>query len=296
MSRKICLGTALWGWSVDKLTAFTILDEYYQQGGRYVDTANNYPLNSDPSVYQSSALFLSAWIQERNVSDLKIFFKVGSLSNQNTAQNDLSYDYLTQQITWAKDKFGLNLHSIMIHWDKRTSEQEIAETCKIVPDLVSSHIELGLSGIDHPNLYLKTLIKYNLDKINVQTKFNFINNGVKHYDSLSSLNLSFWAYGISISGLKLSESEYRDDSYVKIARASNYHENVLTENLKLKIQKILKKNSHIKSVYHLALAFSENAKSIDGYLVAPSSLSQMKDIFNFLRLNKTIPIDLSGLN
>ncbi|NJK72389.1 MAG: hypothetical protein HC926_03385 [Synechococcaceae cyanobacterium SM2_3_60] len=81
MSKQIGLGTAMWGWSVDQATAFEILDCFYGAGYRWVDTAMNYPINGNPADFRRSVQMLAAWCRDREVSDLQIICKVGSLSN-----------------------------------------------------------------------------------------------------------------------------------------------------------------------------------------------------------------------
>ena len=39
--KEICLGTATWQWSTNKKTALAILDHYYEEGYRHIDTATN---------------------------------------------------------------------------------------------------------------------------------------------------------------------------------------------------------------------------------------------------------------
>jgi aryl-alcohol dehydrogenase (NADP+) len=38
----LCLGTNVFGWSVDKDQSFEILDRYLELGGNFLDTADNY--------------------------------------------------------------------------------------------------------------------------------------------------------------------------------------------------------------------------------------------------------------
>ena len=39
---KLCLGAVNFGTKVDKKHSFALLDTYYEAGGRFIDTANNY--------------------------------------------------------------------------------------------------------------------------------------------------------------------------------------------------------------------------------------------------------------
>ena len=150
--KELCLGTAMWGWSVSRDTAFSILDCFYDGGGRYVDTANNYPLNGNARDYRTSPFFLADWCRSRGVNDLKITCKVGTTSNEHSPFINLSPSHLDDQITWARDWFNENLHCIMIHWDDRKDYELINETIEFLEVLNEYGLELGFSGISHPEI------------------------------------------------------------------------------------------------------------------------------------------------
>jgi len=96
-----------------------------------------------------------------------------------------------------------------------------------------------------------------------------------------SLHYNIWAYGISVSGLKLNESEYKSNSYVNLVRGADYHKIYMTEKLYSKLKAIIDTNIDVKNLYHIAMSFVERNKDIFGYIVSPSSLQQMIDINNY---------------
>lgn len=295
MSKTLCLGTALWGWSVTKAEAFSMLDAFYSYGGRHVDTAANYPINSNDADFGKSSLFLSEWCRAHEVNDLKIIFKAGSLSNQNTPQNDLTYNHLRHQLGEAKRRFGKNIDTLMIHWDDRSDASLIGESCRIINDLKHENCGFGLSGIKNPELYYPYLAKSSPLNLDIELKFNFVNRNLPHYSSLTSLAPRMWAYGISVNGLKLNQKDYRRDSYVSIARDRNFHQTILTEELKTALTETLDRNPKFESIYHIALAFSERTPELFGYLIGPSSLKQLTDIFEFLKNLNLKQVDLTPL-
>jgi aryl-alcohol dehydrogenase-like predicted oxidoreductase len=294
--KNICLGTAMWGWSVEQSTVFAILDSFYEFGGRYIDTANNYPLNGNASDYRKSPLFLSQWCHSRKVSDLKITCKIGSVSNSNTPNNDLTPDYLQKQVKYYMDLFNDNFYCAMLHWDNRSDINEIEGSLLGLDILSQYNIELGLSGISHPSIYADLLLKRMPRSINIQVKHNFLHSGLENFQSLSSFSPKIWAYGISASGLKLSPQEYNSKSYVSLVRGKNYHNEMLNENIKAALKKCIATNHFLENIYHLSIAFAEQEEQLFGYLVAPTKLEQMQDILRFVEQLSVNSIDLKCLS
>jgi aryl-alcohol dehydrogenase-like predicted oxidoreductase len=74
---KICLGAMNYGTKVDKEHSFALLDRYFEAGGRFIDTANNYAYFYG-GVGGESETILGEWMKERgNREDLIIASKVG---------------------------------------------------------------------------------------------------------------------------------------------------------------------------------------------------------------------------
>ena len=59
---QVCLGTAYMGSREDEATSFAILDEYFEQGGRFLNTAHEYGLGASERT-------VGKWIRERGVRD-----------------------------------------------------------------------------------------------------------------------------------------------------------------------------------------------------------------------------------
>ncbi|TVQ25962.1 MAG: aldo/keto reductase [Spirochaetaceae bacterium] len=74
----LCLGILPFGTKVDRDTSFAILDAYYDAGGRFIDTANNYSKWHANGVGTESETVLGEWMAaRRNRDDLVIATKVG---------------------------------------------------------------------------------------------------------------------------------------------------------------------------------------------------------------------------
>ena len=180
----------------------------------------------------------------------------------------------------------------MIHWDNRDDLKSIEETLFFLNNFCSyNKLSLGLSGIKNIQAYSKILSKMKTSDINIQLKHNFLFSDLNRYSFLSNLNPKIWAYGISMGGIKLNEKEYNHKSYVSLTKGINYHKKIISTEIKNMLHEIVKNNDIMDNIYHLAIIFSEQENSLYGYNIAPSRLSQMKDLNEFF-----IRLDIVNIN
>lgn len=280
--KEIGLGTAMWGWSVKQKQAEKLLDTYYEKGGRWVDTAYNYPLNN----LQESRLFpvklISNWIRLNNIKDLKVIFKLGSLSNKNSPANDLSPANIKKMAELAANYFGANLASLMIHWDNREEYDEIFSTLtELNNQCLNKNVRIGLSGIKNTELYARIVKAIGIQSIDFQAKYSFLEDYPKtkilaNSEDINDLRL--WAYGISGSGLKLDIKDYRPDSYVSLVRNKGYHKDVFDEQKRQEISRFIAQSDIVSNLYEYAMLVKENTPNIYGYLVSPVNMQQLEGI------------------
>lgn len=75
----MCLGTMYFGSRVDKETSYRILDAYFDAGGRFLDTANNYAFWIDGFVGDESESLLGRYFADRgNRKDVFLATKLGA--------------------------------------------------------------------------------------------------------------------------------------------------------------------------------------------------------------------------
>ncbi len=65
----LCLGVMTFGTTVGEATAFAVLDRFFEAGGRFVDTSNNYACWVDGATGDESELLLGRWLADRGVRD-----------------------------------------------------------------------------------------------------------------------------------------------------------------------------------------------------------------------------------
>jgi aryl-alcohol dehydrogenase-like predicted oxidoreductase len=74
----LCLGAMYFGTRQDQAESFSLLDQYYDAGGRFVDTANIYAWWEPNGNGGESELILGAWFRERkNRDEIFVASKVG---------------------------------------------------------------------------------------------------------------------------------------------------------------------------------------------------------------------------
>ncbi len=296
--KPICLGTAMWGWSVAEISAFKIMDSFYDNGGRYIDSALNYPINAQPEDQGAALLIIAKWLKKNNINDLKLMIKIGSLDNSHTSTNNLTPEALQKSVSVLSDRFNTNIYNVMIHWDNRDAWKDIFESLiGLKKSCDKVHCRLGLSGIRHIESYKTALLNAEVNSLDIQVKSNFLFQGEKHYsailDDFADNAIRFWGYGISGSGLKLSAEEYKKDSYVSLVRSSDYHRQMLSPEMIKSMRLFIEQTPFVNNIYHLSILIAENNPLLYGYMISPSKIEQLDDIFHFRKLIKEQMIQAS---
>jgi aryl-alcohol dehydrogenase-like predicted oxidoreductase len=122
----LCLGTNIFGWTVDERQAFTVLDAYAAAGGNFLDTADSYSAWIDGNSGGESETIIGNWMATRgNRDDIVVATKVGkspgvegtsaatvqraaeaSLARLQTDRIDLYYAHLDDASTPLEETLG----------------------------------------------------------------------------------------------------------------------------------------------------------------------------------------------
>jgi len=148
----LCLGIMNLGVRQDEATSFAILDRFYEGGGRFVDTANNYGDWTPGSAAGDSERVLGRWIASRRVADeLVIATKCGAgkidsdkplSSDPPTNFEGLAPEVVRRELTKSLANLGVERIGVYYgHVDDR--ERDISETA----DVFSALVEEGLIEI-----------------------------------------------------------------------------------------------------------------------------------------------------
>src|SRR3954447_8529119 len=129
----LCLGTMFFGTTVDERTAFAVLDRYYDAGGRFFDTANNYAVWVDEGEGGESEALLGRWMRERgNRDDIFLATKVGGWHDEG-----LGAAAIARGIEGSLERLGTDRVDLYYaHVEDRSVPQE--ETVGAFGDLVTA--------------------------------------------------------------------------------------------------------------------------------------------------------------
>jgi aryl-alcohol dehydrogenase-like predicted oxidoreductase len=120
----ICLGPMYFGSEVDRETSFELLDRYYEAGGRFLDTANNYATWLEGYDEPQSEPLLGDWLEERGVRDeMTIATKLGF--NPPGLPQGLDPDLIESEIDNSLDRLGIDTIDLLYaHVDDFDTPQE----------------------------------------------------------------------------------------------------------------------------------------------------------------------------
>lgn len=166
---SVFLGTAGWGRKVGKTEAYRILETYYENGFRWIDTATNYPIDRNPKNYGNTIAWLSEFFPD--FPDLKVFVKAGSATNQGDSMQLINVSYIALIFDILTSQLGGCLRGLGIHWD---SGNDISDRIALIDFFLQIHHDghaVGLSGVAIPELYTKSSIATELPWI-IQTNFS----------------------------------------------------------------------------------------------------------------------------
>jgi aryl-alcohol dehydrogenase-like predicted oxidoreductase len=288
--KKLILGTALWGWGVDKKEAFLILDNFIKLGGYYIDCATNYPINKNINDYGLALEWLEEW-NEINKIKLFIIVKIGSIDNLGSPSCDISKNRIISISEDLSNRFGDSLGCISIHWDNSVEDNDfeaVKEVLATLKELKNNGLSIGLSGIKNPSLYYNALPELS-DSWIIQCKENFLTDKSRlSYQEFFPL-AEYYAYGINMGGLKISEKE---ESVSAKIRDINY-----SDKLKLLISNALNnemvKNIELNSVNDLNMAFIYVNKTYNGIIIGPRTTKQLSSTFK--TWNTLINLNINSL-
>lgn len=282
---ELILGTAMWGWTVDKEDCFAILETFYQDGGRRVDTATNYPINKNPADFRRAEKLLAEWCAAHQIKDLEIIVKVGSLNNLMTPDQNLSPSFLMICADEYENLFAENLACLMIHWDNRPEAEDIDRTLSTVLELGRDRWETGLSGIKHPEVYASVIAAHGLGKVPVELKHNLIYSDYERYAPLHE-RAAFIAYGINAGGVKLTTGGYSSKASL-LARGGqpDTHQKLQQQlsDLLLTFERDYPGITLPRKMNHLGMLNAAYHPGISSILLGPSRVEHLQDSFSWLQ-------------
>jgi aryl-alcohol dehydrogenase-like predicted oxidoreductase len=284
--KSLVLGTAQWGWSVDRSGAFLLLDNWLKAGYSEIDIATNYPINKRPEDFKAAEKILAEYIHAHGLTQqLRITMKIGSMSNMGTPDVNLSPSFILIMAHEYRRVFGKNLTGIMLHWDNRSEAAEIELSMAALNTLSQEGFRPGLSGIKHPEIYVK--INETLDlSFDIELKHNpFVSDYDRYKLHFSADKHRFLAYGLNAGGLKFSGQKGQDAQTFDLRGGQIAH----FEAKLAKIEAMLPDwnlafvRPPIVTMNHLGMVYALCSSPIGGAVIGPRTPAQMQEAITWHR-------------
>lgn len=213
-NKFLALGTALWGWGVDRDTAFKLMDQFVIMGGKVIDTAANYPINKRPQDYGLALSWIAEWLTLNGKSDVSVIAKIGAADNLGGPTINLTPSFIRDSEACLREQLGDSLAAIAVHWDNRGEEdgdiEAIFETVNEFERISAAGLSVSFSGVRHPQIYFDAAPRL-ADRWWIQIKENALSDSARQHYCRIFPNARYLAYGINMGGIKL-ESPSRNSS------------------------------------------------------------------------------------
>jgi aryl-alcohol dehydrogenase-like predicted oxidoreductase len=275
-NKKLVLGTALWGWGIERREAYELLEHFLQSGGSIVDTATNYPINKHKEDFGLAVSWIADWVQQHGDTGLALTVKIGSRDNMGSPDVNLTPDHIERAADTLKSQFGDALSCISIHWDNRADDEHqlaaIAQTVDAMSKLEKAGFSIGLSGIKHPELYFKAAPTL-AEKWIIQVKENFMTRAAREAYQTWFPKAKYLAYGINLGGLKIEAP--KTNSSIEL-RQINIPQS-LTERLGHFLNSDHGFVPRPMTLNELAMAASYVNPSLSGVVIGPRNIEQLEN-------------------
>lgn len=287
--KTLILGTALWGWGITRNEAYRLLEKHLERGGITIDTATNYPINKCANDFGLATKWLADWKTSHPHTNLSLIIKIGAQNNMGQPETNLSPSNILDTTSRLRDTFGNTLSCVSIHWDNRgddeTDRSSIDQTVEAMFRIRETGLDIGLSGINHPEFYLKSNTSLSDDWL-IQVKENLLTNAARLSYEKHFPNAKYYAYGINMGGVK--SEPLADDSSINLRCIKT--ETLNTQRIKSLVELDHGINPHPATLSDLSLAFAYFNPSLNGVIIGPRNEKQLDDTLDFWnRLNQITP-------
>lgn len=286
-NKVLVLGTALWGWGIDRSTAYRLLDLFAARGGRSIDTATNYPINKCPQDFGLAINWLADWVAANGESTFSILVKIGAKDNSGSPVSNLGAPFVLNSAEELRSRFGRSLAGVSVHWDNRGAgdSDAIRETVHAFASIKAADLSIGLSGIQYPEFYLNAEPSLARDWW-IQVKENALTAEARLRYHGSFPDARYLAYGINMGGLKM-EPAIESSS---VALRGIRRPDALIERMKQFLDSDNRIRPAPKDLNDLALLGSYINTALSGVIIGPRTVEQLEFTLDYWKqLNEHAP-------
>lgn len=273
-SKPLILGTALWGWGIARNEAYALLENYVENGGALVDTATNYPINKCKADIGLAIKWLADWKAAHPNAQFSLIVKIGSKNNLGGPEVDLTPGNIIDTTNRMRDVFADALSCVSIHWDNRgdspSDHNAINETVEAMAKIHQASLDIGLSGIKHPELYLQSNLAL-ADSWLIQVKENFLTKSARLSYEKYFASARYYAYGLNMGGV--TTEALKSDSSINLRAIKT--EASLIERIKSFVELDHGIKPHPATLNELSLAFAYFNPSLAGVIIGPRNVTQL---------------------
>ena len=134
----VCLGTARFGGDYDEKRSFELMDQYYDMGGRFLDTANVYGRWSGRMMNESE-LCIGKWLRERGITDMVITSKCVHYMPDAPKVSRVNRDCAMRDLDESRRSLGMDVIPVYLtHRDNR--EVDI----RVIVDFMAEMVQKGM--------------------------------------------------------------------------------------------------------------------------------------------------------
>ncbi|MBC3451317.1 aldo/keto reductase [Pseudomonas mosselii] len=272
--KTLVLGTALWGWGLEEQEAYRLLDAFVEQGGRLIDTATNYPINKCPSNFGLAIRWIEHWLNVNGHSELSVIAKIGAVDNTGTPNCDLSPANISATGSELRERLGNALYCLSVHWDNRGGDAQdvkaIEQTLTAMLALQHQGLELGLSGIKHPQLYRDCCPAMAANWL-IQVKENVVTRAARAAYAAAFPDARYLAYGINLGGIKNTPATGTGSAELR----NIVHPSALINTLSAFLEADHGLDPRPATMNELALAFTYANPALCGAIIGPRNTEQL---------------------
>lgn len=286
----ICFGGNVFGWTLDEKESFKLLDELYDKGLRFIDTANNYSRWAPGHVGGESETILGKWFKEsKKRHDIVLATKVGGRMGDGT--RGLAPDYIRNCVEASLKRLNTEYIDLyQSHYDDLETPQE--QTMEVFHALVQ---EGKVRFIGASNLEPDRIVSANRIAIergwatykSVQPLYNLYDRQKFEEEYLPIVldeKLAVMSYFALASGFLT--GKYRAEADLENSKRKDMVKGYLNER-GLRILDALDKvaKSHQVSSAQVTTAWQINKPEITTPIISVTSSAQLKELMASCALN-----------
>lgn len=286
----ICFGGNVFGWTLNEKESFRLLDELYDKGLRFIDTANNYSRWAPGHVGGESETILGKWFKESGKRQhIVLATKVGG--RMGDGARGLAKDYIRSSVEASLRRLNTDYIDLyQSHYDDLDVSQE--ETMSIFNALIQ---EGKVRFIGASNLEPERIVTANRIAVergwatykSVQPLYNLYDRQKFEQEYLPVVleeKLAVMSYFALASGFLT--GKYRTEVDLEQSKRKDMVKGYLNER-GMRILDALKKvaNNHQVSMAQVATAWQIHKPEITTPIISVTSSAQLKELIDGCSMN-----------